>query len=392
VTWHILDARSVWIKEFSAALAKRVPVLGWVPQMSWTGAFSRWEKYEELKNPDLPVRHFLLQRGYSQAPISWIARPQVTLMRHLLNHSENPSTDTLVCTTPFYAPVAERWPGPVVYYLTDLTKGYAGANPDLVVRMDLRMCRVADLVCPNSQRIANYLKHEAKCSPDKIVVVPNATRAMNVYPACPVGPGALPADLQGLPRPLAGVIGNLAQNMDWLLLKQTFHQNPDLQFVFVGPTDMEVFEPAQRDARHFLMNAGKRAFFTGSKPYGQLRDYARCFDVAILPYQPAKEPTYSGSSTRFYEHLAACRPMLATRGFEELLHKEPLLKLVDQPEDLTAALGELQRLEFQDGYEQLRWEQSKQGTWENRAATIITELIARGEHAVQQPEFMESCA
>lgn len=356
------------------------------------GAFSRWEKYEELKNPDLSVRCFPLQRGYTQPPISWIARTQVTLTRQLQNRSENPSADVLVCTTPFYAPVAERWPGPVVYYLTDFTKGYAGANPDLVVRMDRRMCRVADLVCPNSQRIANYLITETQCSPEKIVVVPNATRAVNVFPACPHGPGALPADIQNLQRPIAGVIGNLAQNMDWLLLKQVFHQNPDFQFVFVGPTDMRVFEPAQRDAREYLMSRGTRAFFTGSKPYGQLRDYARCFDVAILPYQPAKEPTYSGSSTRFYEHLAACRPMLATKGFEELLHKEPLLRLVDNSEDITAALAKLQKVQFLDGYEHLRWEQSKQGTWENRAATILNELAARSEFSVQQPELMGSCA
>ena len=36
----------------------------------------------------------------------------------------------------------------------------------------------------------------------------------------------------------------------------------------------------------------------------RLAAYARAFDVAVLPYRRV-EPTYSGSSTRFYEHLAA---------------------------------------------------------------------------------------
>src|ERR1035438_206201 len=78
------------------------------------------------------------------------------------------------------------------------------------------------------------------------------------------------------------------------------------------------------------MSRGGRVVFTGGKRYGDLQAYARSLDVAFLPYQRRKEPTYSGSSTRFYEHLAACRPMISTRGFEELLHKEPLLRLVDR--------------------------------------------------------------
>ncbi len=103
--------------------------------------------------------------------------------------------------------------------------------------------------------------------------------------------------------------------------------------------------------------------------YGTLRDYARSFDVAILPYTK-KEPTYSGSSTRFYEHLAAGRPMLATRGFEELLHKEPLLQLVNDAEHLAHELERLRSKRFQDGFEELRWMTSKNETWSSRALSM----------------------
>ena len=72
----------------------------------------------------------------------------------------------------------------------------------------------------------------------------------------------LPPVLEGLSRPVAGIIGNLAANLDWE------------------------------------------------------------FDVAILPYRFG-EPNYSGSATRFYEHLAACRPMLATPNVAELQTKQP---------------------------------------------------------------------
>ena len=103
---------------------------------------------------------------------------------------------------------------------------------------------------------------------------------------------------------------------------------------------MDISDDVQYQAREQLLHAGGRVRFTGSKPYRALQAYARSLDVAVLPYR-RREPTYSGSSTRFYEHLAACRPMLATRGSEELLQKEPLLKLFNNSQELVSELKQL---------------------------------------------------
>ncbi len=181
-------------------------------------------------------------------------------------------------------------------------------------------------------------------------------------------------------RPIAGVIGNLAENIDWILLREAIEKSPWLSWVFVGPTSMEIRDAEQLKARNFLMSLGGRVRFVGEKPYGDLRSYARTFDVAVLPYLK-REPTYSGSSTRFYEHLAACRPMIATRGFEELLHKEPLLRLIDTSDELIASLNSLRAANFSDGREELRWRASQHETWERRAAQMIAALSARVEIA-----------
>ena len=119
-----------------------------------------------------------------------------------------------------------------------------------------------------------------------------------------------------------------------------------------------------------------RIRFTGEKPYGQLADYARAFDVAVLPYRKA-EPTYSGSSTRFYEHLAACRPMVATTGFAELLEKQPLVHLASNADEMIAYMRELSRVGFGDGHEALRWKTSLGETWEARASLMIQALTER---------------
>lgn len=381
--WHVLDVRAVWIKEFAAALSAQATTLGWCPQITGTGMFRDSESETMLSDPELRVRYFPLQRGFAKFPVNVIAREAERVSRRMLKRTERPVDSVLVCTSPHYAPVAERWPGLIVYYATDLFVAY-GDNPAFVKALDRRLCDAAHLVCPNSARIAEYLIQRAGCEAEKVTIIPNATRRANVL-AAPSFHSTLevPADVRDLPKPCAGVIGNLADNTDWIMLEEVIARVPWLSWFFVGPTEMEISDSRQRDARHRLKILGGRVRFVGAKPYSQLQDYARALDVAVLPYRKC-EPTYSGSATRFYEHLAACRPIIATRGFAELLKKEPLLRLLDSAGEMTLALEELRAAEFRDGLETLRWTASQTETWDDRASIMrntLNKQIARDREA-----------
>jgi len=250
---------------------------------------------------------------------------------------------------------------------------YEGLDADQIRTLDQRMCKVATAVCPNSRRIADYFVAESHCDPARITVIPNATRESNVLPGPGYEPGELPEDVRDLPRPIVGVLGDLSGNMNWELIVDAMQRTPKLTWLFVGPTTRAIPDARQKAARSW---AKRNARFVGMKPYGELQAYARCLDVAALPYMK-KEPTYSGSSTRFYEHLAAGRPMVATRGFAELLEKPPLLTLVDTGEEMATALEHLRSLNFRDGYEEARWEASKLGTWEERGRMMRRALKER---------------
>jgi glycosyltransferase involved in cell wall biosynthesis len=366
-TWQILDVGSIWMKEFASAMAGQAPVVAWSPVMLRLGALQDWERPARSENPPLDLIHYPLQRGYSNKLVNKILPFQDRLLRLLLRHCAEPEQCVLICSTPFYAVVAEKWPGPVVYYATDLTIAYETIDPRRVAELERRMCGVAQSVCPNSSRIAAHLIEHAGCDAEKITIVPNATRRANVPDAPLYDAGALPADIRDLARPIVGVIGNLAANMDWELLADAVRRTKGVSWLFVGPTTMPVVLRAQKEARAWVM---EHARFTGARPYGQLQEYARCLDAAVLPYRKA-EPTYSGSSTRFYEHLAAGRPMIATRGFAELLEKEPLVLLVDTGSEMGEAIARLKAIEFRDGLEMARWEASVAGTWEERARTLM---------------------
>ena len=371
------------MREFASALSGIAPTTSWEPAMLKLGMLHDWQKPEALPNPPLTIQRFPLQRGYARAPVSWLLPFERRLLARLKANSEDPAHTGLICSTPYYAPLAERWPGPVVYYATDLTVAYANVDPKQVRLLDRRMCRVATAVCPNSRRIADYFVQQSGCDPGKITVVPNATRASNIAAQPLFAPGPLPEDMRDLKRPIAGVIGNLAGNMDWLLLAEAIRLTPEITWVFVGPTSMPIKDREQQAARAWVQ---RHAAFVGMKTYDQLQMYARTFDVAVLPYRK-HEPTYSGSSTRFYEHLAACRPILATRGFAELLEKPPLLTLVDTAVELCDQLSHLASHGFTDGLETARWEASKFGTWEERARALVAAVAPR--HDPSPPALLD---
>ncbi len=374
--WHILQLSDVLDFEFSTELARHSPVVLWEPSRSLLPLRPRFqESARDVPGTQLSVRSFPLVRGYARAPMSKLLRTGPVLVRRLSRHAPTPSQSVLVCTTPHFAPVAELWPGPVVYWITDLMIRYQFADAGTVLELDQRMCGAATLVCPASERIAQYLHRDARCALAKIEVLPNATRAANVLPAPLLAPDRVPGPGMPWAGPVAGVLGNLSDNMDWVFLDAVLEQTPWLHWAFVGPTRKPVEEASQGMA-YDRVHRHPRTHFFGYQPYGDLHHFARAFSVAVLPYK-RREPTFSGSSTRFYEHLAAGHPILATTGVAELLAKEPLLKLVRTPEQAVVALETLRANGFEDGQRHARWEASRHNTWRVRAEAMRAALARR---------------
>ncbi len=373
--WHVLTESSVPVAEFASALSTLAPVFSWVPHMSHIGLLRHRAQQEPSSGSASLCRiHFPVQRGYSRLPAKLRERSFRKVLESLAANTAEPARSALVCTSSFWAPVAESWAGPVIYYATDFTVAYHGLSAARVLAADRALCGVANLVCPNSARLANFFISQARCDAEKLVVLPNATRAANVRLEPCDRPATLPEDVGQLPRPIAGVIGNMSDNLDWELVCSAMELVPAYTWLFVGPTSDRMFSPRNRKARARAMRS-PRSRFIGSRPYAELFRYARALDVAVMPYDRI-DPTYSGSATRFYEHLAATRPMLATRGVEELLHKEPLVTLVDGAEELAAELRR-RLLQPQDGREEMRRLASQAETWEHRASVMCDALMER---------------
>ncbi len=374
--WHVLQFSDALDLEFASALSELVPVILWEPVRRLYPVQNSFRSTERLQ-PDtgLRIRTFPLVRGYARFPISALIGTGPDLAGRLAAQVRSPQRSVLVCTTPFFAPVAEQWPGPVVYWLSDLIAMYGRSSFERVRKLDQRMCRAATLVCPNSVRIAEYLRTQATCPPERCEVLSNATGTRSLLPAPLKAALSLPDPYGHLPRPTAGVIGNLAENTDWVFLQELLRRTPWLFWLFVGPTDMRIRDRQQRRAREWVMRSDQTCFI-GARPYTELHRFARGVDVAVLPYR-LREPTFSGSSTRFYDHLAAGHPILATRAVYALRDKEPLVKLVETAEEAAVALEDLRTNGFEDRLREARWEASLSETWRHRAQEMREMLYRR---------------
>ena len=382
---HFLDATSVPGAAFSSALGRLLPTTAWLPRISIFAVAGRGQS-RSTQEGSIVSKTFALQRGYNHEFLDRALGLSRDLEKRLLDECHSPAKCLLICTSPHWTPVAERWPGPVAYYSLDFTYAYAGASPSQILSLDKRLCRASTLVFSVSRRIGEYLIDRAGCDPGRVVVLPNATLSENIQSeAAP--PMPRPAEMLGLPGPIAGVIGNMADNLDWVLLRQVFARVPALHWAFVGPATSNIADSGQRAARKAVMR-NRQAHFLGARPYSQLQSYARAFDVAVLPYR-RKEPTYSGSATRFYEHLAAGRPMIATRNVHELLAKEPYLRLVDTADQLAGELNQLRQLGFRDGLETARIKASQAETWDVRAQLMLRSLTGMLHPKPNSPNSLE---
>ena len=148
--------------------------------------------------------------------------------------------------------------------------------------------------------------------------------------------GIIPEDLAQLPRgPRLGFIGAISRyKLDLDLLAALAAHRPDCQIVLIG----RVGEGDPGTALEPVMHCAN-VHHLGPKPYAQLPDYLRGFDVALLPC-PLNDYTRSMFPMKFFEYLAAGVPVVAT-DLPALYEYKDLAHLCVTSRDFLVAIDEL---------------------------------------------------
>src|SRR5262249_41959656 len=111
----------------------------------------------------------------------------------------------------------------------------------------------------------------------------------------------IPSDIKDIPNPLAGFYDAVNEYVDLELLKFLALENPEINFIIIGP----VFEDIT-----FLKEI-KNIHFTGAKPYSVLTDYLSAIEVWLVPF---KQNLFLEklNPVKVYEYLAANRTVIST--------------------------------------------------------------------------------
>ena len=109
--------------------------------------------------------------------------------------------------------------------------------------------------------------------------------------------------MKDLPRPILGYFGLIAE--DWVdlpLIEKLAQRFSNASVMMLGKCTMDLSRLAKYPNIHLL----------GRKPYADLPNYCKAFDVALIPF-PISEVTLNANPLKAREYLAAGLPVVSTK-------------------------------------------------------------------------------
>ncbi len=164
--------------------------------------------------------------------------------------------------------------------------------------------------------------------------------------------------LGGLPKPVAGYFGAIADWIDLDLVLQVARARPEYSFALIG----EVFN---RDVSELERLAN--VILTGSVPYEDIPSYLAEFDVCLIPFL-LNEVTAATDPVKLYEYLSLGKPVVAT-AMGELEPLTEVLYLAKSKDDFLAKL-DAAISEDCDEKRRRRMEFASHNTWASRVDAI----------------------
>lgn len=174
----------------------------------------------------------------------------------------------------------------------------------------------------------------------------------------------LPVDAAKISRPIIAMIGEVAGWVNWDFLKYAAETNPRWSIVLIGPIGYDADISGMKDISNI--------YFLGRKEYSELPNYYRIVDVCVVSFNLNEHIKYC-TPTRFYEHLAAGKPVVSTDFPAAREFPEELVRIAGTKEEFV----ELIKKSMDENSEALvkkRKELAMDNSWVSRAE-YMSEII-----------------
>jgi hypothetical protein len=187
----------------------------------------------------------------------------------------------------------------LIYYCVDEYTAFTGVSSGLK-EIEESLFRKADLVIVS----ADKLYESKKQYNSNTFIIPHGVDYVHFRKA--LDPETVvPADLDGLPRPIIGFHGLLADWVDFELLKKVALHFWDGSLVLLGKVTVDAEQKIK------VLRSVPNIYQLGRQPYADLPAFCKGFDVALNPFV-INHLTESVNPLKVREYLAAGLPVVST--------------------------------------------------------------------------------
>ncbi|MGE5582202.1 MAG: glycosyltransferase [Bacillota bacterium] len=256
-----------------------------------------------------------------------------------------------------YFPAHAAWVDPgrdkfIIYDCLDDDPVFDGYEGLMLERADLVLC------------VSNRLKEKLIGKHRHLLLLSNGVDLQHYLPKSEPAPPEM-IQLKSTGKPIIGFSGAFYRGwVDMDLLYQTAHSHPEWRLVIIG-------ESYQWD----FSGAPANIIYLGSRPYGVLPSYIRCFDAGLIPFLDNRIAR-GADPVKLYEYLAAGIPVVSRElPFVSAL-APPLVYTYNQPSEFAKMINEalIDNRRFQHQACQQRINFAARHTWDRKVDRLLTEL------------------
>jgi len=254
----------------------------------------------------------------------------------------------------------------IVYYCVDEFTAFSKLDPVFIRQKENKLLHRADVVFVVSEKL---LATKAPLNANTHFIPHGVNQALFRQALADTYPVA--AELQTLPRPIIGCLGNIYDYFDQEFVAASARLRPQWSFVIVGKIMTDVG----------LLRAEPNLHLIGSVPYERLPEFCKGLTCGFVAYKPGHPFSVNCNPLKLREYLAAGVPVISL-DIPAAHNLADFVQIVHTPVEFVAAI-EKQLTTDTPTRKMTRSQAMQFDSWTARVETIERHLTNRpGRHHV----------
>jgi len=245
----------------------------------------------------------------------------------------------------------------LVYQRTDRFEEYPNVDVETIRQYDQKLKATADLTVFVNKVL--YDEESGQCR--KAIYVDHGVD-FDMF-ALAEDSENIPREMHDIKRPIVGFFGGIDDHTsDIELVKKVTDLLPEINFVLVGKASV--------DCKDLLFR--KNIWMVGQKPYEEIPNYGKCFDVAIMPWKQNRW-IKACNPIKLKEYLALGKPVVST-PYPELQKYLDVVYEAKEPKDFVECI---KKALAEDNPERIaaRKKKVEKATWDSKVQLVLGEIF-----------------